>query len=46
MTEGWLIDQAAALAATGYYRLGGGMRIKREGEVAVLDGAVVLVLEH
>jgi len=46
MTEGWLIDQAAALPATGYYRLGGGMRIKREGEVAVLDGAVVLVLEH
>jgi hypothetical protein len=45
MSEGWLIDQAAALPATGYYRLGGGMRIKREGEVAVVDGAVVLVLE-
>jgi hypothetical protein len=46
MKDGWLIDQAAALPATGYFRLGGGMRIKREGEVAVLDGAIVLVLER
>jgi hypothetical protein len=43
---GWLIDQGVAVPARGYYRLGGGMHIKREGELAVLDGAVALVLER
>ncbi len=45
LDDGWLIDQSVALPAAGYYRLGGGMRIKRDGELAVLDGAIVLVLE-
>jgi hypothetical protein len=42
--SGWLIEQKAAFPARGYYRLAGGMHVKREGEIAILDGAVVLEL--
>ncbi len=42
--SGWLIEHKAAFPARGYYRLGGGMHVKREGEIAILDGAVVLEL--
>jgi len=42
--SGWLIEQKAAFPARGYHRLTGGMHVKREGELAILDGAVVLDL--
>ena len=41
---GWLVEGSAAFPARGYYRLTGGMHVKREGEVAILDGAVALRL--
>ena len=39
----WLVEGRNALPAKGYYRLTGGMHIKRPGEAAILDGAIVLV---
>ena len=39
---GWLTERKAAVPAQGYYRLTGGMHVKREGDLAILDGAVVL----
>jgi hypothetical protein len=41
---GWLFEQRAALPARGYYQMAGGMYVKREGEIAILDGVVVLEL--
>lgn len=47
LTEGWLLERGSrqAFSAKGYYSLEGGMRIKDEGELAVLDGVVVLVMD-
>jgi hypothetical protein len=44
LESGWLVDGKAALPARGYYRLTGGMHVKREGETAILDGVIVLQL--
>jgi hypothetical protein len=44
LEHGWLLAEDGAFPAKGYARLGGDMRIKVDGDVAVLDGAVVLVL--
>lgn len=41
---GWMLDGSSAFPAKGYYVLGGGMYVKREGEVAIIDGAIVLEL--
>jgi len=41
---GWLSELKTALPARGFYRLRGGMHVKREGEMAVLDGVVALEL--
>jgi hypothetical protein len=43
--SGWLLAEDGAFPAKGYSRLAGGMHIKRDGEIAVLDGAVVLELD-
>lgn len=40
---GWLLAEDGAFPAKGYHRLEGGMKIKRDGDIAVLDGAVALV---
>lgn len=47
LTEGWLLERGSrnAFSAKGYYSLEGGMHIKREGELAVLDGVVGLVMD-
>ena len=45
MTGGWLLAGKDRLPAAGYLRLGGGMHLKRNDDVAVIDGAVVLVLD-
>jgi hypothetical protein len=42
--RGYLNELKASLPARGYYKLGGGMHVKRPGEVAILDGVVVLEL--
>jgi hypothetical protein len=42
--KGWLLAGDARLRADGHRLLEGGMHVKREGEVAILDGAVVLVV--
>jgi hypothetical protein len=42
--RGYLNELKTSLPARGYYRLAGGMHVKREGEVAILDGVVVLEL--
>ena len=42
--RGYLNEIKASLPARGYYKLGGGMHVKRPGEVAILDGVVVLEL--
>lgn len=44
LDHGWLIDGKNALPAKGYYKIGGGMHIKRAGDDAILDGAIVLEL--
>jgi hypothetical protein len=44
--SGWLLDGQTRLRADGHLMLGGGMRVKRDGEVAIVDGAVTLVLER
>ena len=43
LESGWLLAEDGAFPAKGYSRLAGGMHIKRDGDIAVLDGAVVLV---
>ncbi len=43
LESGWLLAEDGAFPAKGYSRLEGGMKIKVEGDIAVLDGAVVLV---
>jgi hypothetical protein len=43
LDSGWLMAEDGAFPAKGYFELGGGMRIKREGDVAILDGVVALV---
>ena len=45
LESGWLLAEDGAFPAKGYARLAGGMRVKRDGEIAVLDGAVVLELD-
>lgn len=47
ITEGWLQENHSAnsFPATGYYALEGGMHVKNAGDIAVLDGVVVLVLD-
>ncbi len=42
--SGWMLDGSSAFPAKGYFELGGGMYVKREGEVAIVDGAIVLEL--
>jgi hypothetical protein len=42
---GWLLDGKLSLPAAGYYQLTGGMHVKREGELAIMDAAVVLRIE-
>jgi hypothetical protein len=42
--RGYLNELKAVLPARGYYKLTGGMHVKRPGEVAILDGVVVLEL--
>ena len=42
---GWLLDGKLSLPATGYYQLTGGMHVKREGELAIMDAAVVLRID-
>ncbi len=42
--HGWMLDGKNGFPAKGYYKVGGGMHIKRDGDVAILDGAVVLEL--
>ena len=41
---GWLVEGKAAFPARGHYRLTGGMHIKRDGEIAILDGVIALTL--
>lgn len=43
LERGWLLAEDGAFPAKGHRTLGGGMKIKKEGDIAVLDGAVVLV---
>ena len=43
LQTGWLLAEDGAFPAKGYRSLGGGMKIKKDGDIAVLDGAVVLV---
>lgn len=48
LEEGWLVPRASSIAsfpAKGYYVLGGGMHTKRPEDVAILDGAITLVLK-
>ncbi len=47
LTEGWLLGRGSrqAFSAKGYYSLEGGMFIKREGDLAILDGVVVMVMD-
>lgn len=42
--RGWLLDGTARLRADGHLELTEGMHVKRPGEVALVDGAVILVL--
>jgi hypothetical protein len=42
--RGYINELKVALPARGYYRLTGGMHVKRPGEIAILDGVVVLEL--
>ncbi len=46
LERGWLFAEGGGFSAKGYLQLEGGMQLKREGDVAVLDGAVVLVPER
>lgn len=43
LESGWLLAEDGAFPAKGFSRLGGGMKIKIAGDIAVLDGAVALV---
>jgi hypothetical protein len=43
LDSGWLMAEDGAFPAKGYFSLGGGMHIKRAGDVAILDGVVALV---
>jgi len=38
---GWMFELETSLPAKGYFRVSGGMHIKRDGEMAILDGAIV-----
>jgi hypothetical protein len=42
--SGWILDGQSRLRADGHLILEGGMHVKRDGELAILDGAVTLVL--
>lgn len=42
--HGWMLDGKNAFPAKGYSKVAGGMHIKRDGDVAILDGAIVLEL--
>ncbi len=42
--SGWLLDGRDRLRADGHFLLGGDMHVKRDGEAAIIDGAVTLVL--
>jgi len=44
LESGWLLAEDGAFPAAGFSRLEGGMKIKKPGDIAVLDGAVALVL--
>jgi hypothetical protein len=39
--RGWLFELRTSLPARGYFQVTGGMHVKREGEIAILDGAIV-----
>lgn len=41
--EGWLIGEDGPFPSAGYRVLSGDLQVKRAGEVAIIDGAVVLV---
>ncbi len=43
LEAGWLLAEDGAFPAKGFHRLEGGMQIKKDGDIAVLDGAVALV---
>jgi hypothetical protein len=43
--QGWLLAGSDRLRADGHLVLEGGMHVKRDGEVAIVDGAVTLVLK-
>ncbi|MBK7582707.1 MAG: hypothetical protein IPI67_21235 [Myxococcales bacterium] len=43
LESGWLMAEDGAFPAKGFTRLEGGMKIKKDGDLAVLDGAIVLV---
>ncbi|MEZ4369520.1 MAG: hypothetical protein R3B07_01790 [Polyangiaceae bacterium] len=47
LTEGWLLARGSrqAFSAKGYYSLEGGMHIKKDGDLAILDGVVVMVMD-
>ncbi len=48
ISEGWLLAEGGRVSfkGRGYYRIEGGMHVKREGETAILDGVVVLEIER
>jgi hypothetical protein len=45
LDDGWLFDKGTAFRGHGYYEVTGGLHLKRPDDIAVLDGAVVLVLD-
>ena len=44
LDDGWLFDHKTAFRGHGYYEVTGGLHLKHPDDIAVLDGAVVLVL--
>jgi hypothetical protein len=45
LADGWLIGEDGPFPSRGFRVLGGEMEVKRPGEVAIIDGAVVLVVK-
>ena len=41
LEAGYMSEQMTAVPARGYYRMTGGMHVKRDGEIAILDGVIV-----
>lgn len=41
LEAGYMSEQQTAVPARGYYRMTGGMHVKRDGEIAILDGVIV-----